>query len=176
MTEIELVCVRAGCDDGDDVPYFGFLELSAPIATKESSATFDVNALREANLNERSDTPGSDDSSRSVSPAPFACLDNAYNGLNVPMTATLGLYFLLMLSKAVPLPSQPSGHLNVGGPGALTRQRVLPDAKDKWIPEPQLGEKRDAKRVRGWVWPQDAWHRREGSRPKSDPKSKKWHK
>lgn len=78
------------------------------------------------------------------------------------MTASLALYYLLMLSKSVPLPTQPSSHLNVGGPGALTRQRILPDRKDKWIPEPQIGERRDAKRVRGWVWPQDAWHRREG--------------
>lgn len=78
------------------------------------------------------------------------------------MTASLALYYLLMLSKSVPLPTQPSSNLNVGGPGALTRQRILPEGKDKWIPEPQIGERRDAKRVRGWVWPQDAWHRREG--------------
>lgn len=172
MTEIELVCVRAGCDDGDDVPYFGFLELSTPVATKESTGTFDANA---ATLDGCSDTPSPADS-RSVSPELLGTFDNASHGLNVPMTATLGLYFLLMLSKAVPLPSQPSGHLNVGGHGALTRQRILPDAKDKWIPEPQLGEKRDAKRVRGWVWPHDAWHRREGSRTKNDTKPRKWRK
>jgi hypothetical protein len=96
------------------------------------------------------------------------------------MTASLALYFLLMLSKSVPLPYQPSAHLNVGGPGTLTRQRTLPELKDKWIPEPQIGERRDAKRVRGWVWPQDAWHRREGGgAAKSrvgEMKTKRWHK
>ncbi|OJJ61116.1 hypothetical protein ASPSYDRAFT_147179 [Aspergillus sydowii CBS 593.65] len=144
ITEIELVCVRAGCDPGDDVPYFGFLEVSAPIPTNIAA--------------------------------------NAGEALNVPMTASLALYFLLMLSKSVPLPSQPSSHLNVGGPGALTRQRTLTEGKDKWIPEPQIGEKRDAKRVRGWIWPHDAWHRREGggaprTRATTAPaKQKKWHK
>ncbi|KAL1968358.1 hypothetical protein VTN77DRAFT_1887 [Rasamsonia byssochlamydoides] len=175
MTEIELVCVRAGCDEGDDVPYFGFLELAAPIATKESSATFEAEAAKAAETDNSSDRPDSDDSSSGSASPPVTSLENA-PGLNAPMTATLGLYFLLMLSKAVPLPSQPSGHLNVGGPGALTRQRILPEAKDKWIPEPQMSEKRVAKRVRGWVWPQDAWHRKEGSRPKGGAKSKKWHK
>ena len=96
------------------------------------------------------------------------------------MTASLALYFLLMLSKSVPLPDQPSAHLHIGEPGALTRRNVLPGNKDKWIPEPQIGEKRDAKRVRGWVWPQDPWHRREGGgAPRSrntERKSKKWHK
>ncbi|KKA18591.1 hypothetical protein T310_7450 [Rasamsonia emersonii CBS 393.64] len=187
MTEIELVCVRAGCDEGDDVPYFGFLELASPIATKESSATFNVEAVKSAEAVATADSsepphsPGSSDdsSSRSASPPTASCPENASEGLNVPMTATLGLYFLLMLSKAVPLPSQPSGHLNVGGPGALTRQRILPEPKDKWIPEPQTAEKRVAKRVRGWVWPQDAWDRREGARPKSAAmraRAKQWHK
>ncbi|PYH41370.1 uncharacterized protein BP01DRAFT_407226 [Aspergillus saccharolyticus JOP 1030-1] len=178
LTEIELVCVRAGCDEGDDVPYFGFLEVSAPIPTK-LAAYGDYSADRCPYPH--SPAPSNDSSLASQSPV----LD-AYRmpseGLEGPMTASLALYFLLMLSKSVPLPSQPSAHLNVGGPGALTRQRVLPDGKDKWIPEPQIGERRDAKRVRGWVWPQDAWHRREGGGvPRSramttEPRTKKWHK
>lgn len=167
MTEIELVCVRAGCDEGDDVPYFGYLELAAPIATKTSSATYDPNAPV-PQPHRRSPSPAS--SSRSSSPnssysrsaSPPSNIDPSSQPFSAPLTATLALYYLLLLSKSVPLPSQPSGHLNVGGPGALTRQRVLPDGKDKWIPEPQVGERRDAKRVRGWVWPHDAWHRREG--------------
>jgi hypothetical protein len=136
MTEIELVCVRAGCDVDDDVPYFGYLEVAAPIATKTSdNIQFD---------------PDSDSSS---CPSP---------GLSAPMTATLALYYLLMLSKHTPLHAQPGAHLNVGGPGALTRQRVLPEGKDSWVPEPQVGERRDAKRVRGWVFPHDPWSKREG--------------
>ncbi|KAK2767803.1 hypothetical protein FQN54_003962 [Arachnomyces sp. PD_36] len=166
MTEIELVCVRAGCDDGDDVPYFGYLELAAPIATKTSTATFDPTAPAPQHPR-RSPSPASSrsssrDSSRSVSPHSSSDPDQYSQSFSAPLTATLALYYLLLLSKSVPLPTQPAGHLNVGGPGALTRQRVLPDGKDKWIPEPQVGERRDAKRVRGWVWPGDAWHRREG--------------
>ncbi|RAL15512.1 uncharacterized protein BO97DRAFT_214222 [Aspergillus homomorphus CBS 101889] len=182
LTEIELVCVRAGCDEGDDVPYFGYLELSAPIPTKLAAGLpCETGYYSDRCTYPHSPTPSSDSSLASQSPV----LDNycmSSEGLEGPMTASLALYFLLMLSKSVPLPSQPSAHLNVGGPGTLTRQRVLPEAKDKWIPEPQIGERRDAKRVRGWVWPQDAWHRREGGGvPRSramtvEPKTKKWHK
>lgn len=156
MTEIELVCVRAGCDEGDDVPYFGFLELSTPIPLKTSSSATSHFYHSPAASPTDYISPFSSSSSPEPRPEESEGLDD------VPITASLALYFLLMLSKSVPLPSQPSAHLNVGGPGALTRQHVLPEGKDKWIPEPQIGERRDAKRVRGWVWPQDAWHRREG--------------
>lgn len=187
MTEIELVCVRAGCEDGNDVPYFGFLEISTPIPTKLasfSSSTSASYAPSDGYDRFHSPTPSitTDNSSsasssrsrsrsRSASHSPMLSRRTPYSsafsasekdGLNTPMTATLALYFLLMLSKSVPPPSQPSSYINVGGPGSLTRQRILPEKKDKWIPEPQIGERRDAKRVRGWVWPQDAWHRREG--------------
>ncbi|KAL4820873.1 hypothetical protein BDW67DRAFT_172398 [Aspergillus spinulosporus] len=193
ITEIELVCVRAGCDPGDDVPYFGFLEISAPIPTNIAArlANASDNSAEHnstAYVSPSSPTPSVDSSLASQSPPHNQNHHEGYSveateGLNVPMTASLALYFLLMLSKSVPLPSQPSSHLNVGGPGALTRQRTLPEGKDKWIPEPQIGEKRDAKRVRGWIWPHDAWHRREGGGvPRSKAaatapvKAKKWHK
>ncbi|KAL2868264.1 uncharacterized protein BJX67DRAFT_51578 [Aspergillus lucknowensis] len=185
ITEIELVCVRAGCDEGDDVPYFGFLELSTPIPTNVAANPTGVGlgaeSISAVYASPRSPTPSADDSLASQSPSQEGYSMPAPEALNVPMTASLALYFLLMLSKSVPLPSQPSSHLNVGGPGVLTRQRVLPDGKDKWIPEPQIGEKRDAKRVRGWIWPHDAWHRREGggvprSRAAVQAKQKKWHK
>lgn len=191
ITEIELVCVRAGCDDGDDVPYFGFLELSTPIPTKvaafsssssslysdrydrHTSPTPSITTDNSSSASSRRSRSRTRSRSRSISHSPMLSQRrsaNPYSALfacdetldNTPMTASLALYYLLMLSKSVPLPTQPSSHLNVGGPGALTRQRILPDGKDKWIPEPQIGERRDAKRVRGWVWPQDAWHRREG--------------
>ncbi|KAL4918510.1 hypothetical protein BDW62DRAFT_210360 [Aspergillus aurantiobrunneus] len=186
ITEIELVCVRAGCDQGDDVPYFGFLEVSAPIPTNIAANTSGVrvdDSDSTAYASPNSPTSSTDSSLASQSPPQHheAYSLPAPEALNVPMTASLALYFLLMLSKSVPLPSQPSSHLNVGGPGALTRQRVLPEGKDKWIPEPQIGEKRDAKRVRGWIWPHDAWHRREaGGMPRSraapPAKQKKWNK
>ncbi|KAK5441452.1 hypothetical protein LTR55_012321, partial [Exophiala xenobiotica] len=64
---------------------------------------------------------------------------------------------------------QPGSYMDVGGSGTLTRQRVWDgghgigdgtmtddedgdfgvlgeDGKDKWIPEPQTGEKREAKK------------------------------
>ena len=144
LTEIELVCVRAGCDENGQ-PYFGYLEVSEAIATKNAAPTpqFDID----------SGTP---------------------DPLETPLTVTLALYYLLMLAKSTPLPGQPSSFMDVGGPGALTRQRIWSgidlaenekgkDGKDKWIPEPQMGEKRDAKRIRGWVWPADPWHKREGN-------------
>lgn len=144
LTEIELVCVRAGCDDNGQ-PYFGYLEVSEAIATKNAA-------------------PVSQFAAESGTPEP----------VETPLTVTLALYYLLMLAKSTPLPGQPGSFMDVGGPGALTRQRIWSgmdlaenargkDGKDKWIPEPQMGEKRDAKRIRGWVWPQDPWHKREGN-------------
>ncbi|CAL5872536.1 uncharacterized protein PFLUO_LOCUS6800 [Penicillium psychrofluorescens] len=185
MTEIELVCVRAGCDDGGDVPYFGYLEISSPIPLKTAAGEVakDVPPLATP-TSARSYLSSSSSSSSSYrprrsSPVPELRITTD-NNLTGPMTASLALYFLLMLSKSVPLPCQPSAHLDVGGPGALTRQRILPEPKDKWIPMPQIGEQRDAKRVRGWVWPQDAWHRREGggaARSRmGETKTKRWHK
>ncbi|CAG8101146.1 unnamed protein product [Penicillium olsonii] len=155
ITEIELVCVRAGCDTGDDVPYFGFLEIAASIPLKTASTGLRRDCPLATPISARSFSSSSSTSFPPESPIVEDTDD-------VPMTASLALYFLLMLSRSSPLPNQPSAHLNVGGPGALTRQRILSEPKDKWIPEPQIGERRDAKRVRGWVWPMDAWHRREG--------------
>jgi len=140
ITEIELVCVRAGCDESGN-PWFGVLEVGEAVELK---------------------TAGDKTGAGNGTPEP----DEA------ELTVSLALYYLLMLAKATPLPGQASGFMDVGGPGAMTRQRVLPtdghdterkgDGRDKWIPEPQVGEKRDAKRVRGWVWPADPWHKREG--------------
>jgi hypothetical protein len=139
VTEIELLCVRAGCDD-KGMPYFGYLELAEAIPTKTA---FDMSS------------------------------ENMMEGEEMPMTATLALYFLLMLAKQHPLPGQPGSFMDVGAAGALARQRVWDgsdldeeergkEGKDKWIPEPQMGEKREAKTVRGWVMPSDPWHKREG--------------
>ena len=80
------------------------------------------------------------------------------------LTAALALWWLHMLAKEEPLPGQCSWKLNVGAPAAMTRQHIIAE-KDKWIPEPQMGEKREAKRVRGWVFPSDPWNKkREGPR------------
>ena len=141
ITEIELVCVRAGCDEREQ-PYFGYLEVSECVATKTCVKAEDN-------------------------------VDSSPEPEEAQMTVSLALYYLLMLAKATPLPGQPGSFMDVGGPGAMTRQRVwhgsdVPedemgkDGKDKWVPEPQMGEKRDAKTARGWVWPNDPWHKREG--------------
>ena len=116
LTEIELICVRAGTEE---VPYFGHLELAPSIETSAASGS--------------------------------------------SMTVSLALWWLCTLAKENPLSGQCSWRLDVGSTGALTRQRILGD-KDSWIPEPQMSEKRLAKRVRGWVMPKDPWHKREGKR------------
>ncbi|KAK5940003.1 hypothetical protein PMZ80_007421 [Knufia obscura] len=157
ITEIELVCVRVGSDKYGN-PYFGYLEVADSIATK-TSAKYGIDVA--GNYTE-----------------------------DISMTAGLALYFLLMLAKKVALPGEWGSFMDVGGLGAMTRQRVLPsnddlkndalphnedgdikdeeerkpDGRDKWMPEPQVGEKRDAKTARGWVWPSDPWHKREGGR------------
>jgi len=118
MTEIELVCVRAGTDS---IPFFGFLELAPTIEMKTQEG----------------------------------------------LTACLALWYLHMLAKEQPLQGQCYWKLDVGAPAAMTRQHVLD--KDDWIPEPQVGEKRDAKRARGWVMPQDPWNKRKEG-------GKSWHK
>ena len=144
LTEIELVCVRAGCDDNGQ-PYFGYVEVSDAIPTN-----------------------------RAAPPAPFSDDVSNPERIEAPLTVTLALYYLLMLAKSSPLPGQPASFMDVGGPGALTRSRIWSgmdvvegergkDGKDKWLPEPQTGEKREAKRTRGWIWPKDPWHKREGN-------------
>jgi hypothetical protein len=76
------------------------------------------------------------------------------------LTACLALFYLHFLAKNHPPPGCPSYRVEVGGPSACTRQNCVPE-KEKWIPEPQMGEKREAKRVRGWVWPTEPLNRKE---------------
>lgn len=79
---------------------------------------------------------------------------------NVPMTACLALWGLCMLASDEPLPQ---GHAawraEIGAPAEGTRRKAL--ARDSWMPQPQLAEKREAKRSRGWVWPEDPVGRKE---------------
>lgn len=139
MTEIELLCVRAGGDSSTPdpttfnaaagMPIFGYLELSAPISLSTSGASASG---------------------------------------DVQLTASLALWYLHMLAKENPFEGMGTWRMEVGGPAALTRQNHL--EKDAWIPKPQLGEKREAKRVRGWVFPEEPLSKREcgkGRRGKS---------
>ena len=125
MTEIELVCVRAGGlpTAESDVPYFGYLEVADPVRIEDSG------------MNE--------------------------NG-NLRMTVGLALFYLHMLAKQQTFPGQLGWKMDVGGPAALTRQHHLD--RDAWMPKVNLLEKRDVKRVRGWILPNEPLSRRESGR------------
>ncbi|KAI6811036.1 hypothetical protein KC340_g18012 [Hortaea werneckii] len=127
MTEIELVCVRAGgrLNPSSNVPLFGYLEVAAPVqvATTGSEA---------------------DGSPR--------------------MTADLALWWLHMLAKEQPLSGQYYWRIDVGGPAALSRKHHLP--RDDWMPKCTVSEKREAKRIRGWVFPDEPLSKRECGRGK----------
>ncbi|KAF6225829.1 hypothetical protein HO133_009831 [Letharia lupina] len=117
MTEIELVCVRMGTEEGK--PYFGYLELAPPIRLSEQTG----------------------------------------------LTACLALWYLHMLAGDAPLEGQRGYRIDVGPPGPppgssglLSRQHVRkpgPEGRDGWMQRVQEGEKRSARRTRGWVFPEE---------------------
>jgi hypothetical protein len=122
MTEIELVCVRAGgpLNADSDMPLYGYLELSTPVQISTSGLT------------------ASED---------------------LQMTADLALWYLHMLAKEEPLPGQYTWRMDVGGPAARSRSHHLP--QDSWIPAVHQVDKREAKRARGWVFPNEPLNKRE---------------
>ncbi|GAO19567.1 hypothetical protein UVI_02039180 [Ustilaginoidea virens] len=75
------------------------------------------------------------------------------------LTACLALWGLCQLAGD----DAPAGHAHwkteIGAPAEGTRRKAKP--RDPWMPQPQLAEKREAKRSRGWVWPEDAIGRKE---------------
>lgn len=79
------------------------------------------------------------------------------------MTALLALFYLHMLAKKDPLPGQHGWRLDAGPPAQLTRKRHLKE-RDSWMPKPNQTERREAKRNRGWVWPDEALSRKECGR------------
>lgn len=85
--------------------------------------------------------------------------DEAQDGGEVKMTALLALFYLHMLARDVPLEGQVGWKAEIGAPAEGTRRKCLP--RDEWMPAPQLAEKREAKRARGWVWPEEAVGRKE---------------
>lgn len=136
ITEIELVCVRYGGDDGAEMPFFGFLEVADPI--RLSTFASPLSACQQRNSGGQADEG---------------------EGGELLMTAPLALFYLHLLAKSQPLPGQWHWKLDIGGPAALTRQKCCP--RDKWMPKPQTGETRVAKRNRGWVWPEEGFSRKE---------------
>lgn len=76
-----------------------------------------------------------------------------------PMTACLALWGLCQLAGDDTPAGQAHWRAEIGAPAEGTRRKAQP--RDSWIPQPQLAEKREAKRSRGWVWPEDAIGRKE---------------
>ncbi|KAH8643132.1 hypothetical protein IG631_00595 [Alternaria alternata] len=142
MTEIELLCVRCG----------GPSSFSTPDPTTVNAQTgVPIYGYLETSAPIRLSTSGS----------------HPETG-DIQLTAALALWYLHMLAKENPFEGMGTWRMDVGGPAALTRQNFLD--KDTWIPKPQLGEKREAKRVRGWVFPDEPLSKREcgkGKRGKS---------
>ncbi|KAK6582906.1 hypothetical protein PZA11_005314 [Diplocarpon coronariae] len=132
LTEIELVVVRNG---SDAVPHFGYLEIQAV----QLAAAADPFAQAEHSFALAGEVDGEPAAPR--------------------MTALLALWYLHMLARDDALPGQVGWRSEVGAPAEGTRRKCLP--KDAWIPEPQLAEKREAKRGRGWVWPEESVGRKE---------------
>ncbi|CAK7216743.1 hypothetical protein SBRCBS47491_002931 [Sporothrix bragantina] len=136
MTEIELVLVRNGTES---TPFFGQLEVtSVPLA-------------KTAN-----DSEGG---------------NNDDNLSSTPLTACLALWGLSMLASdemAAAAVASPGNDLlcshttHIGAPAEGTRRKAAP--RDTWMPQPQLAEKRAAKRARGWILPEDAVGRKEMGR------------
>lgn len=135
ITEIELICVRYGGDHGAHIPLFGFFELSEPIRL---SMHYQPNLFSSPFTN----TFGDQDA-----------MTSGQDPHGLKMTAALALFYLHMLAKKEPLPGQYSWRLEIGGPSGMTRKKHLD--RDAWMPKPNLTEKREAKRNRGWVWPDE---------------------
>jgi hypothetical protein len=117
----------------ENTPHFGYLEVqSIPLA---QTAGDDASGRNSIGPDEEEEQPG------------------------MRMTALLALFYLHMLARDVPLQGQVGWKSEIGAPAEGTRKKCLP--RDEWMPQPQLAEKREAKRSRGWVWPEEAINRKE---------------
>jgi hypothetical protein len=143
MNEIELLCVRCGGPPS---------AASTDTSTVNSNGSIPLFGYLELSAPIRMSTQGT----------------NPQTG-ETQMTAGLALWYLHMLAKENPLPGSMSWRMEVGGPSALTRQNVV--ERDSWIPKPNMSEKREAKRLRGWVWPEDPYNRKESGKPKRAKRS-----
>ncbi|KAI1071088.1 hypothetical protein LB507_009629 [Fusarium sp. FIESC RH6] len=76
-----------------------------------------------------------------------------------PLTACLALWGLCQLASDDTPAGNAHWRAEIGAPAEGTRRKAQP--RDSWMPQPQLAEKREAKRSRGWVWPEDAIGRKE---------------
>lgn len=76
-----------------------------------------------------------------------------------PLTACLALWGMCQLASDETPPGEAHWKAEIGAPAEGTRRKAKP--RDSWMPQPQLAEKREAKRSRGWIWPEDAIGRKE---------------
>ncbi len=88
-----------------------------------------------------------------------AGIDDDSEDEGTPLTACLALWGLCMLAGDEPRPGHAPWKAEIGAPAEGTRRKAL--ARDDWMPQPQLAEKREAKRARGWVLPEDPVGRKE---------------
>ncbi|KAF9876585.1 hypothetical protein CkaCkLH20_05993 [Colletotrichum karsti] len=78
----------------------------------------------------------------------------------IPLTACLALWGLCMMAgNDAPPHGVAHWKAEIGAPAEGTRRKALP--RDDWMPKPQLAEKREAKRSRGWIMPEDPVGRKE---------------
>ncbi|KAI1503732.1 hypothetical protein F5X99DRAFT_374282 [Biscogniauxia marginata] len=91
--------------------------------------------------------------------ATAASAEGDSDGETTPLTACLALWALCMLAGDEPAPGHAPWKADIGAPAEGTRRKALP--RDDWMPQPQLAEKREAKRARGWVLPEDPIGRKE---------------
>lgn len=142
MTEIELLCVKAGAEDEDYArprqngalphlgegprPVFGALHTSMPIPLSTSGPHPETGAPQ--------------------------------------MTASLALWYMHMLAKDEPLPGQAIWKMDVGGPAAVSRHNHR--TRDTWMPRIGVQESRVVKRLRGWVHPDEPFNRKEAPKSK----------
>lgn len=142
ITEIELVCVRYG---GDDMIYESKRSESSPSFTEiSSSAPIPIFGYLE------------------VSNAIALSEQHTRNGKDLNMTAGLALWYLHMQACDEPLPGHQHWKLEVGKPSAMTRKKHL--VRDAGMPKPVFVETRRAKRIRGWIWPNEEFNKKESGK------------
>ncbi len=132
VTEIELVIVRNG---GEGTPHFGYLEVTSVQLAAAANGGAGAGADEEDEEEEEGGEPGT------------------------PLTACLALWGLCMLAGDEPAPGHAPWKADIGAPAEGTRRKAM--SRDEWMPQPQLAEKREAKRARGWVLPEDPVGRKE---------------
>lgn len=137
ITEIELLCVRMGAKDEE---YTSQTTKNANTAQDEGPTPY-FGYLETA--------PAIQLSTTGIDPATS----------KPSLTVAIALWYLHMLAKEEPLQGQPGWKLHVGGPAERTRQFKM--ERDSWMPKAQDSERRCAKNVRGWVWPEDPFHKKE---------------